>query len=147
VYDDSPPNAAVYGRLYNWYTAKVVCPDGWHLPSDEEWATLIDFLGGENVAGAKLKESGTDHWAESSESGTNASGFTARPGGVRYLSGDYELDEFEFDGETFFGFFWSSSSHDESFAWKRSLYFHYSSVDRENYFKGNGCSVRCVKDN
>src|SRR5690554_1847166 len=72
-------NYATYGVLYNWTTAMNACPDGWHLPSDAEWTELTDYLGGESVAGGKLKETGTTHWASPNTGATNETGFTALP--------------------------------------------------------------------
>ena len=72
----------VYGRLYSWEVAQRVCPTGWHLPTDAEWTTLTDYLGGKNVAGGKLKETGTEHWFSPNTGATNESGFTALPGGI-----------------------------------------------------------------
>ena len=76
AYDDDNSNVAKYGYLYDWETAKKVCPSGWHLPSDEEWTTLTDYLGGEDVAGTKMKS--TSGWKEDGN-GTNESGFSALP--------------------------------------------------------------------
>jgi uncharacterized protein (TIGR02145 family) len=75
--------------LYNWETAKNVCPTGWHLPSDAEWTTLITNTAGVNTAGTKLKEAGIKHWAEPNTGATNQSGFTALPGGGRQEDGQF----------------------------------------------------------
>ncbi|HBY02033.1 MAG TPA: hypothetical protein DEG92_05785, partial [Rikenellaceae bacterium] len=93
---------ATYGALYNWYTVdnndatkvasnggKNICPAGWHVPTVEEWTTLIDFLGGQYVAGGELKETGTTHWASPNTGATNSSGFTALSGGYRNEVGTY----------------------------------------------------------
>jgi uncharacterized protein (TIGR02145 family) len=91
-------NYTTYGVLYNWPAAMAgsassnanpsgvqgVCPAGWHLPSDAEWTELTDYLGGKSVAGGKLKETGTTHWASPNTGATNETGFTALPGGYRY---------------------------------------------------------------
>ncbi|HOR61199.1 MAG TPA: FISUMP domain-containing protein [Bacteroidales bacterium] len=77
-----------YGVLYNWEAAKTACPTGWHLPSDAEWTILTNYLGGEAVAGGKLKETGTTHWNSPNEGATNETDFTALPGGNRANS-DY----------------------------------------------------------
>jgi uncharacterized protein (TIGR02145 family) len=76
------------GAIYNWFTISTgkLAPAGWHVPSEEEWATLITYLGGEQVAGGKMKESGITHWSIPNESATNESGFTALPSGERYYS-------------------------------------------------------------
>jgi len=84
--NDYATYGSVYGALYNWYTVDTekLCPIGWHVPSDTEWIQLTDYLGGENVAGGKLKEAGTEHWPVNI-GGTNESGFTALPGRYRNL--------------------------------------------------------------
>jgi uncharacterized protein (TIGR02145 family) len=105
--DDSATNANTYGALYTWPAAingfvdpyidpdldtigvQGVCPTGWHLPSNEEWKTLIDYLGGEDIAGGKLKETGITHWQSPNEGTTNESGFTALPGGYRDAGGAF----------------------------------------------------------
>ncbi|MDR1829665.1 MAG: fibrobacter succinogenes major paralogous domain-containing protein [Candidatus Fibromonas sp.] len=86
-YNDDPKNAEKYGRLYNWETACCeACPDGWHLPNMAEWETLVDFAGGEDIAGQKLKaKSGWDHKGN----GTDEFGFSALPGGYGYYSGGF----------------------------------------------------------
>jgi uncharacterized protein (TIGR02145 family) len=89
AYDNNKNNVVLYGYLYNWETAKNVCPTGWHLPSDAEWITLIDYEGGEKTAGNKLKEAGIKHWGESNTGATNQSGFTALPGGGRQEDGQF----------------------------------------------------------
>ncbi len=80
-YDDKVSNCELYGKLYTWHIAKEVCPTGWHLPSSREWQTLINYLGGNEVAGGKIKEKGISHWASPNGGATNESGFTALPSG------------------------------------------------------------------
>lgn len=141
--NDAATYKSAYGALYNWYSVNTgkLCPTGWHVPTDAEWTILIDYLGGEGVAGGKMKEAGLTHWPTPNTGATNSSGFTALPGGCR---GD---DNFS---ETFRALFWSSSQCDATTAWYRSLYFNYESIDRGYYdfggYKHNGFSVRCVKD-
>ena len=133
-------NYATYGVLYNWPAAKAACPSGWHLPSDEEWNTLINFLGGADVAGGKMKETGTIHWEESAKArATNESGFTALPGGNRVISG-----AFYFLGTT--GEWWSSSKTSGASAWERNLSYIDDQVYRYNRSNTAGISVRCVWD-
>ncbi|WP_375579477.1 FISUMP domain-containing protein [Marivirga tractuosa] len=92
IYDDSETNLDIYGRLYNLESIKDernIAPEGWHIPSDEEWdKLLIDVLGGYEVAGGKLKESGTEHWLSPNNEATNESNFTALGGGYRQGSDD-----------------------------------------------------------
>ena len=90
VYDNDPANADIYGNLYNWAVVdddRGVCPEGFHVPSDAEYTVLTDYLGGESVAGGKMKEAGLDHWNyysdEITEEATNESGFTGLPAGFR----------------------------------------------------------------
>ena len=141
AYNDSISYVAKYGYLYNWGTALTICPTGWHLPTDAEWTTLTTFLGGESVAGGKLKETGTTHW-NSPNTGTNESGFTALPGGYRYDSGT-------FSNIGHYGYWWSSTEGSTSSAWVRNFYYYGSGVGSysNNYSsKDNGFSVRCVRD-
>ncbi len=143
---------SIYGALYtyaaaigdNWEKDLVenqgVCPDGWHLPSDAEWTELTDYLGGEAVAGGKLKEAGTTHWIAPNAGATNESGFTALPGGGRV--GNYGT----FFGLGYNGYWWSVTQGNNSKAWRRSLYCRNSVVSRYFSNKSPGFSVRCVRD-
>jgi uncharacterized protein (TIGR02145 family) len=111
--NDLNSNDATFGLLYSWgaVSSGKVCPVGWHVPSMEEWGILSDFLGGWEVAGGKLKETGMVHWTSSDSVATNASGFTALPSGVYALNG--------YSGKSLFnsvdssGYYWSASSHTE----------------------------------
>lgn len=141
-YADAEGNNANYGKLYNWYAVndgRGLAPEGWHIPSDVEWTKLRDFLGGESVAGGKLKEAGISHWKPTNDGATNESGFTALPGGYRFDDG-----AFDYIGST--GFWWSSSEYLTSYAWGRYLSFHSSILSGNSYGKGYGFSVRCVKE-
>ncbi len=80
AYDNNQNNVRTYGYLYDWETAKTIAPTGWHLPSQTEWETLVNSLGGKNKAYTKLLESGTQHWGTPNNA-TNESGFTVLPGG------------------------------------------------------------------
>jgi uncharacterized protein (TIGR02145 family) len=131
-----------YGAMYNWYAVNTgkICPTGWHIPSSEEWFTLVTNLGGEIIAGGKLKETGTNHWESPNTGATNESGFTALPGGLRNDDGGY------FDGIGFTGFFWSSSSINNSTAFTCDLFSGTNRVQSDNKSKAFGLSVRCMKD-
>lgn len=139
AFDDEADNIAVYGYLYDWETAKKVCPTGWHLPSDAEWTELTDYLGGESVAGGKLKEIGTTHWNSPNTGATNETAFTALPGGYRYGDGTfYDIG--------YYGNWWSATEGNATIAWYRSMSGSSSGVGRYYYYKELGFSVRCVRD-
>ncbi|HPG32880.1 MAG TPA: fibrobacter succinogenes major paralogous domain-containing protein [Lentimicrobium sp.] len=138
-YDNDPANCNIYGRLYDWNTALNACPPGWHLPSDTEWTMLTDFLGGEEVAGGKLKA--TTHWPSPNTGATNSSGFTGLPGGDRSQWGTFlEMG--------FYGSWWSSteSEYSTTRAWFRILLYNHADMNSSDLHKGNGFSVRCIKD-
>lgn len=130
-----------YGALYNWYTANTgkLCPAGWHVPSDEEWTTLTDYLGGKSIAGAKLKEAGTSHWLSPNTGATNETGFTALPSGYRNYAGGYNSIKD-------YGLWWTSTEWASTSAWYRDVYYGYIAADRSNSNKKGGASIRCVKD-
>lgn len=155
-YDNKDANCAKYGRLYTWATAvgktdetcgyehnckltlpvQGICPDGWHLPSNDEFTSLVTFLGGQSVAGKKLKSA--EGWDDDG-SGDNSSGFTGLPGGFK--SND---DSFLHAGEE--GYFWSASELDDGHA--NSMYLS-NSADvgyLTNHAKVYSFSVRCVKN-
>jgi uncharacterized protein (TIGR02145 family) len=130
-----------YGALYNWYTVKTgkLCPVGWHVPGDEEWTILTGYLGGEVVAGGKMKESGTTFWVDPNTGASNTSGFSAYPGGFRYYDGKF----FDFG---FSAYWWSATEYIPAIAWFRFLYYNETTAFRFNNQTRNGFSVRCLKD-
>jgi len=137
----SQANYSTYGVLYNWYTVNTgnLCPTGWHVPTDAEWTTLADYLGGESVAGGKLKESGTVHWQSPNTGATNETCFTALPGGYRTTAGT-------FDHIINLGHWWSASEYDTNNACYRDMLYYSSSVPSYDIEKEVGFSVRCIKD-
>jgi uncharacterized protein (TIGR02145 family) len=135
-YDNDFFNAAKYGYLYDWETACKVCPNGWHLPSDQEWTKLTDYLGGEGVAGTKMKS--TSGWKDNGN-GTNESGFSGLPGG-----GLSSFGTFVTIGKG--GYWWSSSEDDTDSAWDRYVLYSNGNVDRLDGNKEGGLSVRCLRD-
>ncbi len=134
-----------YGFLYNWYAVNTgkLCPDGWHVTTDDEWTELTDYLGGLDVAGGKLKEKGTRHWVSPNTGATNESGFTALPGSFRW----YNNGEFApvMGGN---GTYWTSTEKDagKNTAWQRTMLYQYEELSRTGGDKGMAYSVRCVKD-
>ncbi len=132
-----------YGALYNWHAvaSNMVCPEGWHVPTEAEWNTLINFLGGADVAGGKLKQAGTALWLSPNEGATNESGFTALPGGGRRQTG-----EFEDRGKV--AVWWTSTpsgtSDDNGFG--VGLVNDKASASIGNSVTGVGRSIRCIKN-
>ncbi|MCR9100453.1 MAG: hypothetical protein NXI25_10910 [bacterium] len=146
------PNYTSYGVLYNWTAAmdgaisssmnpsevQGACPTGWHLPSDEEWTELVDYLGGYAVAGGKLKEMGNAHWIGDNSTATNETGFTARPGGYRSIGG-----EFRNVGEI--GWWWSATEKYSYSAYRIDIQYG-NAAHQGDHLKTLGNSVRCVRD-
>jgi uncharacterized protein (TIGR02145 family) len=130
-----------YGALYNGYAINTdkLCPSGWHVSTEAEWETLIDFLGGKNIAGGKLKESGTTFWKEPNSGATNESGFTALPGGTRYKNGLF------FSIKTN-GYWWILSKAGSLNGWYWSMNNSTVGLSKNYYDLTNGSSVRCVRD-
>ncbi len=155
-YNNDPETGAVYGKLYNWYAVadpRGLAPEGWHIPTDDEWAEMekalgmnskelrdIEFRGKEENVGSKLKEVGTSHWGEPNSDATNESGFSALPGGYRDNDGP-----FNYFGK--YASFWTASKAEDG---KRVFFRGLTSTDPGVYrFRFNqkcGFSVRCVKD-
>jgi uncharacterized protein (TIGR02145 family) len=147
--NDETANKNKYGALYNWYTVNTnkLCPGGWHVPTNAEWTILTTYLGGESVAGGKLKETGTTHWESPNTGATNEKGFTALPGGSRNYAG-----AFNYTGSNviFFrsnGCWWSSTGLSDFNAYYRRLYNSLSEVYSSLSVKQFGYSIRCMKDN
>lgn len=146
IYNYSPENEAIYGKLYNWHAVNTgkLCPQGWHIPTDAEWTQLNTYLSS-NV-GIKMKSTGnktdgTGLWTKytsGSPEGTNASGFTGLPGGSRDSYGTF------FD-LGYYGYWWSTTEFDTG-ARCRYLDSNDSGLGTIYYFKTNGFSCRCVKD-
>lgn len=136
-------SATIYGNLYTWYAitdSRNICPTGWHIPTDVEWTTLENAVGGYLIAGATLKESGNDHWlAPYNTDATDLSCFTALPGGYRPASGSFSLLRNE-------AHFWSSTESESANGWERMLSTSSYSVTRQGAAKNSGLSVRCIKD-
>lgn len=136
IYEDNPVNNTLYGKLYNWYAVNTgkLAPIGWHVPTQAEWDILINYLGGENDAGQKMKA--TTLWMPSlpDRTGTNASGFSGLPGGDKYIDGSYYALEAS-------GWWWSAGN-----AWRQTLGYDngntYGFIVNEN----QGFSVRCIKN-
>jgi uncharacterized protein (TIGR02145 family) len=148
-YWDQLSKCEIYGGLYLWdemmnYSSTIgaqgICPNGWHIPSFDEYDLMITFLGGSSSAGGKLKETGLAHWKTPNTGATNESGFTALPGGVRTLGGSVSA-------LTEKGFFWISQTGVEDWGYMIMLEYNYASVLHGSATdKSNGLSVRCLRD-
>jgi uncharacterized protein (TIGR02145 family) len=138
---DSVTYKNTYGALHNGYTVITdkLCPAGWHVPSDEEWTRLTDYLGGQIYAGDRLKETGTDYWVSPNTGATNDVGYTALPGGLRYHDGIFH--DFGFSG-----YWWTSTEYSSTRAYFRYIDYEYSELFRFNNLKKIGFSVRCIRD-
>lgn len=166
-YDNDENNATTYGSLYNWYAvndSRNIAPEGWHVPSDVELQTLVDYLGGSGVAGGKMKETGTTYWNRSNTGATNESGFSALPGGSRHSPRWVQSDSlvtskkdiivisygagdgtYSYMGDL--AYFWSSTEYNGGTACYRYLLSNFPVVfHRYGYGKECGFSVRCVRD-
>jgi len=144
-YRKKSENGKIYGKLYNWYAvndSRGLAPEGWHIPGKDEWTKLSDFLGGDTVAGGKMKETGTTYWREPNAEATNTSGFTGLPGG--YRGGRDGGSMFILKSET--GAWWSSTEDSAEEAWLQFLSCKTGILKRNNKNKQFGFSVRCVKD-
>lgn len=134
-------NYQTYGVLYNWPAAINACPDGWHLPSYDEWMVLADYLGGSSMAGGKMKTTGTIHWNSPNTGATNSSGFSGLPGGNRAPD-----DWFAYFGEIGDMGGWWSSTLDINTATPLLLLAGFPSLNSTTVTIDHGFSVRCVKD-
>jgi uncharacterized protein (TIGR02145 family) len=154
-YNNSTSNGTTYGKLYNWYAVmgiydaasltnpalrKKLAPTGWHISSKTEWNLLVNCLGGEAVAGGKMKSIGTSLWQSPNWQASNSSGFTGLPGGFRTFTGS-------FSDIGVLGYWWTSSeSSPITYAWVWGLNHNLAKTFIHSYLKVCGMSVRCIKD-
>lgn len=159
--NDSATNAANYGRLYNWYAvndSRGLCPAGWHVPSDSEWTTLTTYLGGNYVAGGKMKLKGSvffsgsrdlARWNNPNAGANNLSDFSGLPGGARNANGAFGFNDVLASATIGNSGYWWSSTADNvtNYVWCRRLIYISDEVFRDRFInKAYGYSVRCVKD-
>jgi uncharacterized protein (TIGR02145 family) len=130
-----------YGALYNWHAVNTgkLCPTGWHVPTDAEWVSLMNYLGGLSEAGGKLKELGTAHWDSPNSGATNETGFTALAAGCRGIDGSFILI-----GQR--GAWWSVTEYNAWSAMSMNIDYNDSEMKDIAYGKTNGMSARCMKD-
>lgn len=136
---------SVYGKLYNWYAVndpRGLAPDGWHIPTDVEWTSLSNCLGGEAVAGGKLKNTESRYWFQVSIASSNSSGFSGLPGGYFNNNGF----DFLFEENTFRGYWWTGTPIDAGNAKAYYVDSQNEALANSSYLKKIGMSVRCVKN-
>ncbi|MGV8019010.1 MAG: fibrobacter succinogenes major paralogous domain-containing protein [Ignavibacteria bacterium] len=139
-YENLTENGKTYGKLYNWYAvtdSRGLVPEGWHVPSDEEFTDMTNSLGGNETAGGKLKA--VTLWNEPNKGATNESGYSALPGGYRADNGSFKL-------LLKYGCFWTSTQTTTVGARCRELHNNITDIIRDTYNKKCGLHVRCVKD-
>jgi uncharacterized protein (TIGR02145 family) len=156
-YNNDAAKGAIYGKLYNWYAAvgiwntasltdatqrKNICPVGWHVPSNAEWTTLANTLGGTELAGGKLKSTGTTLWSDPNTGATNESGFTALPGGRRTNTSG---NSYVFEDVGALGYWWATNESNE-FGLKSDILYFLESFGTSFSNKKEGSSVRCIKN-
>ncbi len=141
-YNNDPANGPIYGKMYNWFAVndpRGLAPTGWHVPTNSEWTSLENYLGGYLTAGGKMKTTGTALWQAPNTGATNSSGFTALPGGIRDENG-------VFFNMGIGAYWWSSTQYGSSGAWGRSLGNTSSEVYNGYPLMQTGFYVRCVKN-
>jgi uncharacterized protein (TIGR02145 family) len=144
-YNNDAENGKKYGKLYNWYAVSDIrglASEGWHIPSDSEWSSMLEHLGGEDVVGEVIRN---DNGWEENSNGTNESGFSGLPGGFRAGELGDSLEKL-FNEEGFSGNWWTSSELSSTSAWYRYLYYGNAYSRRDFNNKANGFSVRCLRD-
>ena len=133
-YNGDPANGKKYGKLYNWYAvvdSRDLAPQGWHIPTDEEWTILTTYLGGDTIAGKKMKSA--KEW-----DGNNSSGFNALPAGFSCPLPSNSLG--------MVAYFWAATEYSSRAAWGRHLDIGIAQSGRGANSKSIGNSVRCLKD-
>jgi uncharacterized protein (TIGR02145 family) len=142
VYNENITTSSIYGNLYNWYVTideRNICPVGWHVPTDNEWTDYSDLLGGNGVAGGKMKLQETLYWRAPNSGATNESLFSGLPAGCRYDGGNFaNLEKY--------AFWWTSSQLDNQFGWYRSTNYLSDNLVKNYGKKQAGYSIRCLKN-
>jgi uncharacterized protein (TIGR02145 family) len=142
TYNESSTNNEIYGNLYNWFVTideRNVCPSGWHVPSDDEWTDYSDLLGGNGVAGGKMKIQDTLFWKAPNLGATNESLFSGLPAGCRYDGGNFANIEK-------YAYWWTSTQLDNQFGWFRSANYLSDNLVKNYVKKQSGYSIRCLKN-
>jgi uncharacterized protein (TIGR02145 family) len=143
-YNNDPALGAIYGKLYNWYAVndpRGLAPNGWSIPSKEDWSVLTDFLGGWIESYRKMKEVGTEHWLTNEDNVTNESKFTSIPSGLYFYQEGVSLC----DGLGIVAYYWSSTEAGDTTAYEMGVpskpFYNVSGMDCDKHY---GFSIRCV---
>lgn len=140
-YNNVSENSKIYGAMYNWYAVKTnkLCPSGWKVPSSSDWDTLSTFLGGDEIAGDKLKEQGNIHWVAPNDNATDVFGFSALPTGTRNVDGSFS--------QGYLTYWWASedTGFDKNSAAVRGIHRDFSKIVNQGMQKSTGLPVRCLK--
>lgn len=139
--NQAEPFKNIYGGLYNWYAVNTgkLCPEGWHVPSNEEWTVLSNFI---DANSGTLKEAGTSHWQSTDPKATNSTGFTALPGGLRGSERAFFLTE----NLGYLGMWWTSTPIDDNSIWVYTMSYIFDGLGNQDAYKRAGVSCRCVMD-
>ncbi len=141
-YEHNISNEDIFGKLYNWYAvtdSRNLCPTGWHVPTNEEWTTLREYLGANTIAGGKMKSTGTAYWNSPNGEATNESGFSGLPGGIRIVAGDFIFFGIQ-------GHWWCANESGPNNGIERKLNSDNGDLDTYSPGKNSGLSVRCIQD-
>jgi len=141
-YLNDAANGPVYGKLYNWYAvndSRGLAPAGFHVSTHSEWNSLVACLGGDSLAGGKLKEAGLTYWLSPNTGATNSSGITGLPAGCRDYDGSFNYI-------SSYGIWWSATESDSTYSWAHNLYYNDGVHLGFQDLKILGYSVRCLKD-
>lgn len=140
--NDSATYASTYGKLYNWYAVndpRGLAPEGWHIPDDVEWTSLVNAQGGNATAGGALKEAGYQYWNTPNSDATNKSRFSGLAGGFRSADGDFHNIHFS-------GYWWTATASSNLLSWQYELLYNESGVRKNPLHKTNGFSIRCIRN-
>jgi len=142
IYNNNDSLGNIYGNLYNWFAVvdgRGICPAGWHVATGGDWSILLNFLGGENTAGGKLRNAGTTYWASPNLNSTNESGFNVLPGGQRGYDGIY-------GGLGTISFFYTPDQYIPGLVYHKIISSG-PAVEQQYHYRQFGMYIRCVKDN
>jgi len=140
--DNNVAHAKEYGLLYNWYCIgdkREIAPKGWRIPTEADLRELLKHIGSDSIAATLLKEAGNQHWLPSFTTGTNATGFSALPGGYRDADGNFYMQKSN-------GYYWTTQGTFELYHWSSRVFQAFANIERDPVFMKYGFSIRCIKE-